>query len=558
MTDPALFPPGEPPISGEVQFWRMDPASWEESFTAVRGLGIGTIATYLSWRRHEPRPGDRDLRGRHGPELDVHRFLTLCRQIGLRVILKPGPWICAEETNGGLPDWLVVQDDVIALDHEGAPVLGYNPPFRHPMPSYASTRFRAEVEKWIRFVWTDLSDFVGDDGPVVATQYDNEPSLGFQDSMYGFDHHPEALASWHAFLGDATAPPRPRRTGGRAPTPLERRWIRWQQHYIAGYLAWLRDVTSEAGAPGLAATINLNTHPVRGVPQSGRDIALALPGAVVGEDHYFVPPLDSRDLAGLAVAAAQAQLTATPLVWAPEMQAGIWRSPGEYVDYPDPTVEELSGWWAAALAFGYQGFNLYMLVNRENWEHAPLPGSDAPLAEAVRSLLATMRAVPDLAEFRPLADLALPWSNEILERAYRVRGTQAAPLAPWDDPAARAAYDAVEARALHAVERGLQVSLDPTGAAASTGSPFPEPRLQAPEGVLARLHEHPDGRQLLYVVRWARHTALYDVQLRLGRGVTAVAEALTGDRHDVGASGIVQLSYLRSGLNLFHVVTGGE
>jgi hypothetical protein len=533
-----LFPPGEIPISGEVQFWRMHPDSWRTALRNVRDIGITTIATYLSWRRQEPTPGAFDLRGGHGAELDVHQFLRLCREEGLRVILKPGPWICAEEPGGGLPDWIIQDASLIALDGQGRPVSGYNPPFKHPMPSYASTRFRQHVSTWIGRVWADLAEFTGPQGPVVATQYDNEPSLGFQDTMYGFDHHPDALAAWRACAGADLAPPTPRLDGPTEPTAVEERWASRQRHYIADYLGWLRQVNHDAGAPGLVGTVNLNTHPVRGWPQDGPVIADTLANTVVGEDHYFVPPLDETDLAGMALAAAQAQQSSTPLVWAPEIQAGIWRSPGENVDYPDPTVTEMIAWWSAALALGYQGFNLYMLVNRENWELAPLreDGSPTELGRALGAFLRTVRSVPDLSEFRPVADSTIEWSDAIRLSAYRVRGPQAHPDTEWDVPEARTHYDHAEQAALNAVAQGRQFTLG--AAPTKVGSP----QFTAGAGMLVRQHRHPDGREVLFAVRWkpeADASVLLHGQESMGtltlRHATTGQECTrTGDQFDLG------------------------
>lgn len=516
MTNPQpLFPVGEMPISGEVQFWRMRPEDWERALRSVRELGITTIATYLSWRRHEPTPGSFDLRGGHGPELDVHRFLSLCAENGIRVILKPGPWICAEEPGGGFPDWLLADDSIIALDHEGRPVSGYNPPFKHPMPSYASTVFRELAGSWIRRVWEDLAAFIGSDGPVVATQYDNEPSLGFQDSMYGFDHHPDAIAAWHRYRGHVEAPPVPRHGGPSEPTELEMAWAAWQRRYIADYLHWLQQVGAAAGAGHLAGSINLNTHPVRGWPQDGSTIADALEQTVVGEDHYFVPPLDEHDLTGLAIAAAQARRSSTPLRWAPEMQAGIWRSPGEHVDYPDPTDDEMLGWWAAALALGYQGFNLYMLVNRENWEHAPIDreGHITVLGARLKELIRTVTSIPDLHRYRTIPDETIPWSDDERIAAYRVRGTQAHPETEWDAPTARAMYDATEHAALDAVRSGRQFDLD---TCISTGSPA----TTITPGHLVRILENDDGEGIVFVVRWSRAHSSDHVTLNAPRSST--------------------------------------
>jgi hypothetical protein len=519
-------------ITGEIQFWRMDPAHWRPALESARDLGITTVATYLSWRRHEPRRGAADLRGAHGPELDVHAFLALCRELGMEVVLKPGPWICAEEVGGGLPDWILEREDLMARDADGAVVVGYNPPFRHPMPSYASRGFRALVEEWIGFVWHDLTEFIGPEGPVVATQYDNEPSLGFRDSMYGFDRHPDALAAWAARAG-AAEPPLPRRPGDgdSAPTGLERAWIAFQEDYVVDWLRWLRDVGDRHGAGHLVGSVNLNTHPVRGVPQSGERIAGALPGAVVGEDHYFVPPLTADDLAGLAIAAAQGRASGTALVWAPEVQAGIWVSPGVPVDHPDPRAAEIAAWWGAALALGYQGFNLYMLADRENWALAPLGRDGSPGASAthLRRLLATVAAEPELRDFAPVTQYGVPWSRSLLESAYRVAGTQAEPRTAWDDPVARAGYDAAIETAGAALRAGVAFHLDPAASEAAAALPAPVVTASAP-ALLVRLHRHADGRELLHLVSATEEVSRVEIVFADARG-GALVDALSGADH---------------------------
>ena len=591
MTAASPNSPRTPLISGEVQFWRMDPENWAPALRTVKSLGIDHIATYLSWRRHESEKGNPDLRGIHDRRLDVHRFLGLCDANGILVQLKPGPWICAEEKGGGLPDWILADTDVMARDHAGRIVMGYNPPFKHPMPSYSSHRFREAVARWIGFVWSDLAAYIGPDGPVVATQLDNEPSLGFQDTMFGFDHHPEAIAAFRAFVlarhGSATAaaaawqrpltsgndirPPLPADLGGGGtlPTPRDLDWMDFQQHYIADYLGWLQQVNADAGAGHLENFINLNTHPVRGRPQSGPVIAARLQQnsktAIVGEDHYFVPPLDQPDLAGLALAAAQGMASGTSLIWAPEVQAGIWRSPGEKTDYPDPQDDELAGWWAACLALGYQGLNLYMLVNRENWQFAPIAEDGTPSTPAalVGALAKGVGAVSDLAAYRPVADVALVWDPKVLDAAYRVAGTQAVPLTPWNDASATDRYRQLEGAAASLTARGLHYCLvsalrDDLVCITGVASDFDDPRLvpsflaQEP-GILCRLHRNPEGAELVYVVPWG--TKGRKATLRFaGIAVKALRDAVTGTTWNLGPDGNIAVS-LEAGLNLFHVVT---
>lgn len=576
-------------LSGELQFWRMDPAHWDTALRSVKSLGIDHVATYLSWRRHEPNRGSIDLRGRRSPELDVHRFLELCAKHDVSVQLKPGPWICAEEPGGGLPDWILDDRQMIALDHAGSSVSGYNAPFKHPMPSYASQNFRQAVETWIRTVWAELGPYLGADGPLVATQLDNEPSLGFQDSMYGFDYHPEAIAAFRAFVlqrhgsleaisrswglevrsteGIVAPVPRAAEPERAALSEQERDWIAYQQLYIADYLQWLQDLNQASGAGRLVSFVNLNTHPVRGMPQSGEVIAAALGStapAVVGEDHYFEPPVTEDDLAGLALAAAQGIASKSSLVWAPEVQSGIWRSPGEHPAYPDPTGHDLAVWWGAALAFGYQGFNLYMLVNRENWEFAPISetGSPGPLADEVRRLVRLVKGVPGLAAYRPVADVDLAWGFERRASAYRVRGTQAHPAAPWDEPLARAGYEGTVRAAAALTAMGCHYRLVSDEAESSdlvfTDSELvgrkvtPRVRADSTE-VIVRLHRNAAGQEVLYLVSCSQPATERPVIVTLDDArATALVSIEDGSEH-VLTGGVGTVVGLRSGLNLYEV-----
>lgn len=576
-------------ISGEVQFWRMDPASWNATLSTVKALGIDHVASYLSWRRHEPTPGTADLKGRHGAELDVHRFLDLCSKHELSVQLKPGPWICAEEPGGGLPDWVLADEESIALDHAGRMVSGYNPPFKHPMPSYASSSFRRSVAGWIDTVWSDLGEFIGEGGPLVATQLDNEPSLGFQDSMYGFDYHPESLDAFRNFVIDrhgslatvakawgcslmsvnAIVPPRPSevRPSSVLLTVRERDWIDYQEHYIADYLNWLQQLNRGTRAESLVDFVNLNTHPVRGMPQSGGIIASVLtPPVVVGEDHYFEPPIAQSDIAGLALAAAQGIASGTSLVWAPEVQSGIWRSPNEVVGYPDPTDDELASWWGCTLAMGYQGFNLYMLVDRVNWEFAPVSptGDRRPLAQALERMMRVIRAVPELAAYRPVPQFGLIWDSGIRAQSYRVAGTQSLTLTDWNDPEAHAGYEASVQAAAILTARGFHYSLvtppERTSmpvvvTSAGIDSFGLQPLVNSSDpGIITRLHRNPQGNEVIYLVPWSRNVIQSSVQLRLAdTSIRALREVTKGSEWGL-EDGQVTINQVEAGLNLYRVL----
>jgi len=90
-------------FSGEIHFWRIDPQYWEKCLCKLREAGLKIVSTYVSWCRHSISPIENDLIGKTDPRLNLRRFLQLCAKLEIWVHLKPGPWICAEELNGGYP-----------------------------------------------------------------------------------------------------------------------------------------------------------------------------------------------------------------------------------------------------------------------------------------------------------------------------------------------------------------------------------------------------------------------------------------------------------------------
>lgn len=99
---------GEPHrvISGAIHYFRVHPDQWRDRIRKARLMGLNTIETYVAWNSHEPRRGEWDATGAN----DLGRFLDLIEAEGMDAIVRPGPYICAEWHNGGLPTWLTAGD----------------------------------------------------------------------------------------------------------------------------------------------------------------------------------------------------------------------------------------------------------------------------------------------------------------------------------------------------------------------------------------------------------------------------------------------------------------
>ena len=89
-------------LSGALHYFRVHPDQWADRINKARQMGLNTIETYVAWNAHARTPDTFDLTG----GLDLARFLDLIAAAGMYAIVRPGPYICAEWTNGGLPAWL--------------------------------------------------------------------------------------------------------------------------------------------------------------------------------------------------------------------------------------------------------------------------------------------------------------------------------------------------------------------------------------------------------------------------------------------------------------------
>ena len=89
-------------LSGALHYFRVHPDQWQDRIRKARLMGLNTIETYVAWNAHEPRRGEWDATGWN----DLGRFLDLVAAEGMDAIVRPGPYICAEWHNGGLPTWV--------------------------------------------------------------------------------------------------------------------------------------------------------------------------------------------------------------------------------------------------------------------------------------------------------------------------------------------------------------------------------------------------------------------------------------------------------------------
>jgi len=101
-------------ISGAIHYFRVHPDYWRDRLVKLKACGFNAVETYLPWNHHEPRPGEFRFDG----ILDVVRFVGIAEELGLLVILRPCPYICAEWDFGGLPAWLLRENARVRSNDE--------------------------------------------------------------------------------------------------------------------------------------------------------------------------------------------------------------------------------------------------------------------------------------------------------------------------------------------------------------------------------------------------------------------------------------------------------
>ena len=155
--------------SGEIHYFRLTPDVWKDRLTKLRDAGLDTVATYVPWLWHELPDGSFDFDGSSHPKRNLTGFLDLCKQMGLQVIVKPGPFCMAELKNEGIPSRVRRQHpEVRSITWGGAPVSTMT-------LDYLAPAFLTEVKNWYGAVMPILAKYLAPNGgPIVALQLDNE------------------------------------------------------------------------------------------------------------------------------------------------------------------------------------------------------------------------------------------------------------------------------------------------------------------------------------------------------------------------------------------------
>ena len=148
-------------ISGAVHYFRIVPEYWRDRLEKLKAMGCNTVETYIPWNMHEPQKGHFCFDGM----LNIENFIKTAQDLGLYVILRPSPYICAEWEFGGLPAWLLAENGMKLR-------VNYAPFLRH-VYDYYDVLLKKIVPYQINY-----------GGPVILMQVENEYGYYANDKDY--------------------------------------------------------------------------------------------------------------------------------------------------------------------------------------------------------------------------------------------------------------------------------------------------------------------------------------------------------------------------------------
>ena len=148
-------------ISGAVHYFRVPRELWRDRLEKLKMCGLNCVETYMCWNLHEPQEGVFDFDGM----LDFEAYIRLAQELGLYVIMRPGPFICAEWENGGFPGWLMLKEGIR---------------FRFMNKPYLDA-----VENYYHVIMPKIAALqIDNGGPVIAVQVENEYGSYGSDKEY--------------------------------------------------------------------------------------------------------------------------------------------------------------------------------------------------------------------------------------------------------------------------------------------------------------------------------------------------------------------------------------
>lgn len=403
------------PFAAELHYYRVDKRYWSLCFERIKRAGIRLITTSAPWSLHQNKNRELDFVGLDDPRKDLTVFLELARELGFKIILRPGPYIGADWRNGGIPEFVTSDVSSLARDSAGEVIkLTGAPGFKGGyLASYMSPAFQNSVKHYYKAFVDATRNYIHPRGPIIAIEFDSAPSYGGLFAPAAADYNEQMLQrEFPPFLMDLydsikdlnscyktkyddfsdVEPPREFDGADEKSLPRIFDWFRFKERMLGRYLEEQKVIfdgytvhpkiicTTAFGPKHLAPFYNFIDS------ESG-----VLPGGAVSYDESY-PDLARRGryLRGLG-----------GFPWGSAFPTGRASEDPKIGEELRPITDgERRFLLASALGSGYKGVNFRMFVDHERWY-----GGALRVDGSVTSGYEFTRGIADSAENMELAEM---------------------------------------------------------------------------------------------------------------------------------------------------------
>lgn len=347
--------------SADYPYYRDDPGNWDDRLKKIKAAGIDVVTFYTPWRHHMLKIRNKrivDFDGKTQPNRNVKLFVKLCAKNGLWMVVKPGPFIHAETTCGGLPNWASSEEDsrIEPLDksqkwYNGGKLL----------PAPLCNKFKGMVKEWYGLVYKKiLKENIYPKGNVIAVQVCNEGLYSNGPApVTGYDYSPSGLALYRRFARDrkAQAPRDFLGVNDKSELKYYLKWAEWQAEFM-------RLIYTEYSSPiktKVPLVVNINPPAEdRGLDHwLTRIIPERWPNINYGFTNWLKPVSEDRSSFERYSLLSKRK---RGINW--EENWGFSKLYDSRFQYPVVCVFETF----LAIASGATGFNVYTAVNTASWD----------------------------------------------------------------------------------------------------------------------------------------------------------------------------------------------
>lgn len=429
-------------IAGEMHYFRVPASDWLRRLRLFKEGGGNCISAYVPWCFHEPAKDTFVFAD--CPAGDPKRFIELCAEVGLNVLLRPGPYVYSELYHGGLPGWLFESNKAItARDVHGKP-------YKRQSVSYLHPYFLKRARKWYEAVCDYLCPcFSSRGGPVSFVQIDNE-LIGFHEWNGGWDHNAEsmgfgrprgrfprwlrkrygtikALNTAYATRYRAFKNVRPYSGSSPESDPERRRVKDYMEFYFGSVAEYAATLVGFLRMNGVAEPVvhnsgnpYMNAYFKETVERLGEDF-------ILGSDHYYNlgPEWDQNNPTPQYALKCFYSLEMLRLFGFPPT---VYELPGgNQADWPPFLPEEALASYLLNTAFGMKGFSYYVFTG----------GGGNPLGLSFKPDYDYQAAIGADGEVRPLYHTQKRFHSFLRENAWLARAQLLADVRiglNWDYP----------------------------------------------------------------------------------------------------------------------------